>query len=296
MSKPVKPKVSQLPTSLFFAGWGSLAMLSLWLWMMGKTSMAMDWVLVGMGLLPLVPFFMNRSSVRAVSVPRVACRPFHQNQPGTLQVQVENQSSRFLGDLSVHAYDASQECDLPQGEGRVIPLALVKHSRGVFPYPPITLKTPFPFHLFFATKRFTPSGQYVVYPAIESGAPPWPEMAPSPRRVDRAGEEVVAFREYRNGDAMNTVDWKVSARNQQIIVRQFESPVRRNVMFSFEQVCHLGLEDAVSRLATWVVRAHGEGVDYGLDLEGEIIPIHHSPEHRHACLTALARFRQEAPL
>lgn len=296
MTGPTKPRISQFPTVLFVLGWGSLVMLSCGLWVTEKTSPVMEWVLTGIGLFPLLPFFKNRSSLKAVSVGMVSCPPFHQNQPGALQVQVENCSSHFIGDLGIQAYDALHECDLAGKESRMVSLPLVKHARGVFPFPPLFLKTTFPFHLFSAKRKLSPVGNFVVYPAIESNAPRWPETASSPRRVDRTGEEVVAFREHRNGDAMSTVDWKVSARAQQIIVRQFECPSRRNAVFSYDQVSHLGLEDAVSRLATWVIQAHAEGMEYGLELEGESIPVHHCPEHRHACLVALARFRQEVPL
>lgn len=255
--------------------------------------MLMNWALVGLGLFPLYPFLMNRSSLRSLSVNSVSCLPFHQGQAGTLRVRVENQSPRFLGDVTVYAYDASHTCDVPGVGAATVPLVLEKHDRGVFPLPALTLKTTFPFSLFQASKKIVPAGDYVVYPAIEPGAPSWPEVALSPRRADRQGEEVVAFREHQHGDAMNTVDWKVSARAQKIVVRQFESPTRKSMIFSFRQVEHLGLEGALSRLATWIVRAHAEGIEYGLDLEGEVLCAHHSPEHRHACLVALARFRQE---
>lgn len=253
---------------------------------------AMEWVLSALLLFPLVPMFINRRAVASLRAVSVHCRPFHQNQPGVLEVGVLS-TRDHVGDVQVQAYDTSAQCDLVGQRAETVRLTLAGHARGVYPFPALSLTTGFPFGLFRSAAPACVVGHYVVYPAVESDAPAWPPSLVQPAGVQRSGEEVVAFRDYRTGDALSTVDWKVSARTQSLIVREFESQKPHALRFSFEHVSHLELELALSRLAAWVVRAHARGVHYALELEGVVLGPSHSPAHRHACLAALAAFRQE---
>lgn len=282
---------------ILVTGWAPLFAVCVVGWMTAPgpgVGFATQWLVGALLLFPVMPLFINRRAAASIKATAPACPAFHQNEVGQMEVGVSS-SRLVVGDVRVQVYDAHTHCDLLDKKVERVSVPLSNHARGVFDFPPVMLSTRFPFGLFRARVSSHPSGQYVVYPAVEVGAPAWPQpkTKTSPTATSRSGEEVVAFRDYLPGDALGTVDWKVSARTQSLVVRQFEHNKPQDLKFSFDQVEHLGLEKGLSRLTAWIVRAHAQGIHYGLSLGGQDLAPDHSPSHRHACLSALAMFRQE---
>lgn len=285
---------SQYPTFLLWAGWLPLVLACAVAWA-GQSSRGWgaELLLSTLLLFPLGPLLVNRRSASRLRVGSVRCEPFHENETGHLKVEVESNSRVPISDVQIQVYDAAAHCDVDPVNGACVSVPLKDHARGRFTCPHVKVSTRFPFGLFNAHRFESRDEAYVVYAAPELDAPAWPEPETHPDRVSRSGEEVVALREYQTGDALGTVDWKVSARAQSLVVRQFEHHRPHALQFRFDQVASLGVEHAVSRLTAWVIRAHAQGRPYSLELEGQTWGPAHSASHRHACLAALACFKQQ---
>ena len=107
-------------------------------------------------------------------------------------------------------------------------------------------------------------------------------------RAQRSGEDTHHLRDYRNGDAPRQIAWKASARLDRLMVREYEAGVARDVMLEWQSLRQLPHEQRISRLARWVLEAEREGRRYRLQIPGTTLGPARGPEHRHACLRALA--------
>lgn len=121
-----------------------------------------------------------------------------------------------------------------------------------------------------------PVDQLVVYPTVErlTGFPMVrgqdPSLAASrPEHAQRGGEDFYTLREYQRGDDLRRVHWPSSARTDQLMIRQLETPwqsralvlldVRASVYESAE-----AFETAVSGAASVVTHLVGSGFDADL--------------------------------
>src|SRR5690606_41851169 len=104
------------------------------------------------------------------------------------------------------------------------------------------------------------------------------------------GEGPHQLRAYRSGDAPRTIAWKHSARRDSLVVREFERAEGRELVLDWRQLPPLAPEARIARLAAWVDQAEREGRRYRLRLpDQDDIGPGRGPDHRHACLRALAQ-------
>jgi uncharacterized protein (DUF58 family) len=129
-----------------------------------------------------------------------------------------------------------------------------------------------------------------VYPAPEAGVVPLPDLGGDgqSRRTRSHGEQPHHLREYRTGDAQRQIAWKASARADRLLVREYEATAHREIELDWFALASLGHEARIRRLARWVIEAERQGSRYRLRLPSALIGPGSGPEHRHACLRALA--------
>ena len=85
-----------------------------------------------------------------------------------------------------------------------------------------------------------------------------------------------------------------SARRNQLLVRDYEQPLGRDVELDWEALPTLPHERRIQRLAHWVESAEREGLRYRLRLPGHpVLGPANGPAHRHLCLRALALLPHE---
>lgn len=133
---------------------------------------------------------------------------------------------------------------------------------------------------------------WLVYPALEVNGPPLPDRGDGGHRAkpSSAGDDIHQLRPYRHGDAQHAIAWKASARATHLLTREYEQRVDVDILLDWNDVRHLPYEHAISRLAHWVELAERHGHRYGLRPPlGRALPADRGPQHRHACLDALAR-------
>jgi uncharacterized protein (DUF58 family) len=106
--------------------------------------------------------------------------------------------------------------------------------RGVYRQDAFGIRTRFPFGFFEKTRRVDSAIEIVVYPRVEPTAQFFEvlpllsgEMASQFRG---RGHELHSLREYLRTDSARFVDWKVSARSGQLMVREFAREDERRVM------------------------------------------------------------------
>ena len=147
---------------------------------------------------------------------------------------------------------------------------IVCRPRGVYVVGPAGLETHDPLGLAGTETTAGQIDQLVVYPSVEEltgfplvqGRDP-ANMASRPEHSQRGGEDFYTLRPYRDGDDLRRVHWPTSARLDELMIRQMETPWQsRALVFldpratAFEDDDHF--EKAVSGAAS-VVRHLAQG-------------------------------------
>jgi uncharacterized protein (DUF58 family) len=152
------------------------------------------------------------------------------------------------------------------------------------------LSSEYPFGLFEVWSWINPEFAALVYPRLEADPPPLPRHgAQAQREIERSGgDELAALRTYQAGDPTRNIAWKASARRDELLVKEFETPRGREVVLDYAALRGLAHEERLSRLAAWVCVAESRRMPYALNLPQTRIDTGLGADHRHACLRALA--------
>ena len=148
--------------------------------------------------------------------------------------------------------------------------------RGVYRVGPTMARVSDPLGLAETSELTGPADRIVVYPAVEelSGFPivrgQDPAMQASrPEHAQRGGEDFYTLREYQQGDDLRRVHWPSSARTDELMIRQLETPWQSRALVlldvrSTSYESQDAFEKAVSGAATVVTHLVASGFDADL--------------------------------
>lgn len=170
----------------------------------------------------------------------------------------------------------------PGGEAEVF-LRLEAGRRGAMPSAGLRVSTRFPFGFFEKSRLLPAPTRYLVLPAAAEGA--GQGAAPRGGGVDErlggvgAGDEFHGLRDMRPGDDARSIAWKVSARRENLVVREHERPATREVwvcvpnVTTFAEGAPERLEAAIERAAALAARYVDAGFAVGVwTTEGALEP------------------------
>ncbi|MBS7457640.1 DUF58 domain-containing protein [Coralloluteibacterium stylophorae] len=216
--------------------------------------------------------------------------PVHAGQVLQLRIDLEMGTRRVRRGIELLLGDARAAVSLEAGERREVALAVPAPRRGWWTPPRLRVSTVQPLGLARTWSWVRPDVRLLVYPALEASAAPLPEgegERPNQRR-SLWGDEFHHLREYRTGDPTRKIAWRPSARTGRLLVREHEDVAGRELLLDWHALGALEYEARIRRLARWVVDAERAGSRYRLRLPRETLGPGIGPDHRHACLRALA--------
>ena len=161
------------------------------------------------------------------------------------------------------------------------------------------LSTRFPFGFFCKTKFLPVSNENIVFPSIHPvQLPSLSDLSGEQQGVVcHQGEEIVAIREYREGDPVNAVHWKSSAKTGNLRVKEFlASPDQSFTLFlnlhdsqTNRQVAAPVLEERVSEAASLAYHLIQRGNEVSLKTEDNYhIPFGNTEAHLERIMRFLA--------
>jgi uncharacterized protein (DUF58 family) len=182
--------------------------------------------------------------------------------------------------------------DVPGGGQSAAHLALVPPHRGWLAVPTLRVETRYPLGLFRAWTIWRPAARALAWPAPEHPAAPLP-AAPAQAgesAATRASDsgEFDGVRAYRRGDALKRIVWKKTAKGGDLVSRDHQAPVQRELWLDWQHTHASGTEPRLSRLAAWVLAADAAGLAHGLRLPGVELAPGSGNAHRRASLDMLA--------
>lgn len=181
--------------------------------------------------------------------------------------------------------------DMGPGETARTDVTCQTSARGRLRCPRLRVESIYPVGLFRAWSWLQPDTQALVYPRplgherlpVRSG-----DAGTAAVLSTRGHEDFLGHRDYAPGDSPRHIDWKASARSDDLRLREHTQP-RAAVLWLDERAAGGGSREArLSQLARWVIAADRAGLNYGLRLVDGTQPPASGPVHRAACLRALA--------
>jgi uncharacterized protein (DUF58 family) len=213
---------------------------------------------------------------------RLGSATVHDGDTTTVTLLIENQSRRARGNISIED-DVNQlgvatfeVARLRKGESTTATYRVTCRPRGVYRVGPTMVSATDPLGLAESRLQAGPVDRIVVYPALEelSGFPivrgQDPAMQASrPEHSRRGGEDFYTLREYQRGDDLRRVHWPSSAKTDELMIRQLETPWQSRALVlldvrdaSYES--REAFEKAVSGAATIVTHLVRSGFDADL--------------------------------
>jgi uncharacterized protein (DUF58 family) len=161
----------------------------------------------------------------------------------------------------------------------------------------IRVYSEYPFGLFHVWSWLNPEFSALIYPRLESNAPPLPLHGADAdqKAARRAGDELAMLRDYHPTDPPRSIAWKASARHDTLLVKEFEQRQGREVILDFSRLHGVDRETRISRLARWTCMAETAQTRYSLRLPERTLGPGLGSDHRHACLRELALLPGNSP-
>jgi uncharacterized protein (DUF58 family) len=177
------------------------------------------------------------SSPQVSVIRRLAPSLVHEGDRAAVDAVITNRGRRVLtnvafvdevGALGRAVFEAGT---IRPGETGDAEYQILCRPRGVYPVGPVTATVTDPLRLAKATSQIPAIDRLIVYPEVEDlvGFPMTrgrdPAMQASrPEFSQRGGEDFYTLREYVFGDDLRRVHWPSSAKKDELMIRQLETP------------------------------------------------------------------------
>jgi uncharacterized protein (DUF58 family) len=232
--------------------------------------------------------FSGFRAVNGLSLARLSADECHAGEPLALRLRFDTSRPRASLCLRRDTMEIPFSLTADSDEGVVF--AIPSTTRGWLRPGRLRLSTEYPLGLFRVWSWLNPDAAFLVYPAVETLAPPLPSGVGSKAERTRPGpgDEASGLRDYRVTDPPRLIAWKASARHDMLLVRDAERRVDDALVLDYSAISGLDHEARLRRLTAWVLAAEAAQREYTLHLPDHSIGPGLGGTHRHASLRALA--------
>jgi uncharacterized protein (DUF58 family) len=224
----------------------------------------------------------------------IRAEPVFAGESAHFRVYLKNPEARHRFALQLSSDFSSDASDIEANESTVMVLQQTAIKRGWLEMKPFSIENRFPLGMFRAWSVIIPASKCLVYPRPSLQPPPLPRSGRGDEGASRVGEgeHFHGLRKYRPGDALKSIAWRASARHDKLFTREYESPQQEACELNWYLVKGNSVEEKLSILTAWILRAERQMTPYSLELPMDALPASLGPEHRDACLKLLALFGQ----
>lgn len=247
--------------------------------------------------LAIVSLWHTHKNLLGVSVRAQIPRPVYCGEQIELRFELShaNKSRRYAIGLQYGELPPTYVGLEPAGSIEAV-LRLPATRRGQFRPQGITVFTRYPTGLFHAWGWLRFDLPILIYPKPQAGVRLQQTMheqydgATSTSTIE--GDDFAGLREHREGESLRHISWKAYARGNGLLTKTFQGHARPSIWIDWEQAREGSFEDKLGLLTALVLEAENEERKYGLRLPGTTVEQGYGNAHKHACLYALAVFRQ----
>lgn len=238
----------------------------------------------------LTSVLITNKNVDGVEVENISAEPVFAGEEGSLNLVLINYSKSPAWELEFFLEKNNKTflSSLEPNDDNAVSVTWVPSQRGLVKVPRLYMQSYFPFGLLRAWKVFKDRGEVLVFPSRQ-GDKEFPRKSYDSTAFDNTG----VFRDHRlfqGSDSLTKIDWRASARRQELLVKNFEESEKPSLHFSWRQTEHLADAEArLSQLALWVDEAERQGHSYSLSVGSFQSSLNRGPDHWRGCLEYLAR-------
>jgi uncharacterized protein (DUF58 family) len=228
-----------------------------------------------------------------IGVEAIRASPVFAGEPACFRVLLRNPGERNRFAIQAKSPEAVDCIDIePQNSGQ-LSLRQITFKRGWVKMEPFRLQNRFPLGMFRAWSVIIPKAQCLVYPKPAAKAPPLPKTGRGEFGAAHQGEgdHFHGLREFQPGDPLRRIAWRTSARHQKLYSRVMESPSEEACELNWYLMGGGSVEEKLSILTTWVLRAERSHIPYSLEMPGAALPADLGEDHQTACLEILALYK-----
>ncbi len=244
-----------------------------------------------LGSLFLVTILYTFRNLSGLTIEWVSASAGYVGEDVEFQVRVSRPKGKGREGVQLGWLDAiGQWAEVYDSEACTVRLFVRARRRGWLDPGRLLIETRYPLGLLRAWTWVDLGARALVYPQ--------PIFVDRPEQIARRGEDgelmdpqgsddFSDMRSYRPGDPVRHLIWRVYARSDQLVVKEYTSFLDPRLMLDYERVAG-GTEERLSRLTGMTLNASRSGREFGLLLPGTKIAPSAGDAHRDAILRALA--------
>lgn len=222
----------------------------------------------------------------------ISVEPVFSGEPAVFNVFISNAGERQRYALQA-GFSKPQDCqDFSLHSSEALLLKMPTGQRGWLTMPSFKVETRFPLGLFRAWSWIFPDIRCLVYPSPAKNAPPLPNTGhgDSGLALKGEGDQIHGLRKYQQGDSLQRVAWRASARHDELYSLEMETPMEEACELDWATLTGMDIESRLSILTAWVMTADRKHMTYSLSIPGSSVAAGQGVAHRAACLELLALF------
>lgn len=222
----------------------------------------LTFLLAAMGVNTIIYTFRNLANLRIAGG---RARPVFAGDTAHFIVHLEN-----IGDTPRYAVNLTHDkrewetVDIPARTTVSTAAGVPARRRGLLRPGRLTLFTRYPLGLVYAWAYLELDLHCVVYPRPASPGLPLPAPETSAGAGSERGtgqEDFSGMRQYHVGDSPRHIAWKLAARDQGLLTKQFSGRAEAELWLDWLLLpAAMGTEEKLSHLARWVIDAHETGL------------------------------------
>lgn len=242
--------------------------------------------LVALGSQSLV---LTNRNIEKLRITRVDTEDFFMDEAGTLRVLVHNSGSEEIEEVTLELKNSSPVFieKIKAGEHREIRVPFQVSSPGSHRVPALKISSDFPYHFSRSWKKYFHENPVCVFPPRRGSSQFAPAALVNQALDAQALDDFKGHREYQKTDSPRSIDWRVSARIQKIMVKEFDPHSSRKISLRWEDCPQTADADKKSQLSLWIDLAEKNHLEYALEIPGRQLGFGSGPQHKNDCLRAL---------
>jgi uncharacterized protein (DUF58 family) len=231
----------------------------------------------------------TNQNTEKLGVAFVEVEDFFADETGFARVSLQNATTTDLHGLQI---ETAQNLPavlsvLPAGERKEIQVPLKYDVPGEQKMPGLKISSDFPFHFARSWKKFYSEVSFAVFPARRGQSEFPPGAFADPHLHPVIQDEFKSHREYQTSDSPRRIDWKVTARTERMMVKEYDQQTATQITLRWEDCPQSSEDERKSQLSLWIDLAEKKNYEYALKLPQRRVDFGRGPRHRLQCLRAL---------
>ncbi|MDH3259730.1 MAG: DUF58 domain-containing protein [Acidimicrobiia bacterium] len=191
--------------------------------------------------------FVRRSNPSVAVTRRLSPNLVHEGEQTVVEASLTNVGARRVWNLTAEDDVAGlgsarfAAARLAPDETATATYQILCKPRGIYDVGPLRVSVTDPLRLADRSQLVGQQDRLIVYPAVEqlSGLPVLRGLDPSmyasqPEFSHRGGEDFYTLREYQTGDDLRRVHWPSTAKRDELMIRQLETPWQSRALVFFD--------------------------------------------------------------